>query len=122
MGMESLCICDLNAIGDPDHPSREMYSPCSFAVLADDWTTVNQRLPDGLFSQVPDAESVAFQLGIMRNVEREIPKRKRKSTQNWVLVQDYLLGHTSKGGSTSCCIHCRWMGVDPDGYTFRGEI
>jgi len=48
MGMESLCICDLMAIGDTDHPSREMYSPSSVAVLADDWKMVNQRLPDDL--------------------------------------------------------------------------
>ncbi len=69
-----------------------------------------------------DASTVAtpaFHLGIMRNVENEISRQKRKHTQNWVLVQDYLLGHTSKGGSTSCCTHCRWMGVDPEGYTFR---
>lgn len=76
----------------------------------------------GYISQVPDPNSAVFHLGIMRNVEREISKRKRKSTQNWVLVQYFLLGHTSKGGSTSCCIHCRWMGVDPEGYTFREEI
>lgn len=69
-------------------------------------------------SQVEDGNSVKFQLGIMRNVEHEIAKRKRKATPNWVLVQEYMLGNTSKGGSTSCCIHCRWMGVDPDGYTF----
>lgn len=80
---------------------------------------VTSAVSDGYISQVPVAESVAFQLGVMRNVEREISKQKRKRTQNWVLVQDYLLGHTSKGGSTSCFIHCRWMGVDPEGYTFR---
>ena len=73
-------------------------------------------------SQVIDANSVAFQLGIMRNVEREILKAKRKRTTNWVLVKDYLLGCTSKGGSTSCYTHCLWMGVDPNGYTFYTNL
>lgn len=70
-------------------------------------------------NQVDTSKDPKFYLGIMRNVEREISRQKRKHTQNWVLVQDYLLGHTSKGGSTSCYIQCRWMGVDPEGYTFR---
>lgn len=70
-------------------------------------------------NQVDKPDDPKFYLGIMRNIEREISRQKRKHTQNWVLVQDYLLGHTSKGGSTSSCIQCRWMGVDPEGYTFR---
>ena len=79
---------------------------------------LNQVEPSAV-SQVDNSDAVQFHLGIMRNVENEISRQKRKHTQNWVLVQNYLLGHTSKGGSTSCCIHCRWMGVDPEGYTFR---
>lgn len=67
---------------------------------------------------VEEILSYKFQLGIMRNVEREMPNRKRKMVQNWKLVQDYLLGCTSHGGSTSCYQHCHWMGVDPEGYTF----
>lgn len=67
---------------------------------------------------VEESLSPKFQLGIMRSVEREMPVRRRKSTPNWRVVQDYLLGHTAKGGSTSCCQHCRFLGVDPDGYTF----
>lgn len=59
-----------------------------------------------------------FQLGIMRNVEREISLRKRKQTPNWLLVRDYLLGNTGHGGSASCFQHCRFLGVDPEGYTF----
>jgi len=60
---------------------------------------------------VEEVLSPKFQLGIMRNVEREISHRKRKATQNWRLVEDYLLQHTSKGGSTSCYQHCRWLSV-----------
>jgi len=67
---------------------------------------------------VEETLSPRFQLGIMKSVEREIPNRKRERTQNWVLVQDYLLGHTSHGGSTSCYAHCHFLGVDPEGYTF----
>jgi hypothetical protein len=77
-----------------------------------------EKLLENYVSQVLDPESKEFQLGILRNIEREMPRQKRKHTLNWVIVQDYLLGHTSKGGSTSCCIHCRWLGVDPDGKTF----
>lgn len=62
--------------------------------------------------------SSSFQLGIMRNIEQRMPKRKRKTTPNWRLVQDYLLGHTDHGGKTSCAQHCLFLGIDPDGYTF----
>ena len=37
---------------------------------------------------VEEVLSPKFQLGIMRNVEREISHRKRKATQNWRLVED----------------------------------
>lgn len=67
---------------------------------------------------VEETLAVKYQLGIMRNVEREISQRKRKACPNWILVRDYLLGNTSKGGSTSCFQHCHWMGVDPEAYTF----
>jgi hypothetical protein len=70
-------------------------------------------------SQVEDASSAQYQLGVMRNVEENMSKAKRSKTYNWVLVQRYLLSHTSKGGSTSSYIHCQFLGVDPDGYTFR---
>ena len=73
----------------------------------------------GYVSQVDNADSAEFQLGIMRNVEHEISKNARRRFQNWQLVGDYLLQHTSKGGSSSCYAHCRWLGVDPEGHTFR---
>lgn len=72
-------------------------------------------------SQIDEPESAKYQLGVMRNVELEISKAKRARTPNWVLVKDYLLGHTSKGGSTSCRIHCQFLGVDPYGYSFRSQ-
>lgn len=71
---------------------------------------------------VEEALSPAFQLGIIRSIERDMSARKRKATQNWKLVQDYLLGHTSHGGSTSCYQHCHFLGVDPEGYSFWKEI
>jgi hypothetical protein len=70
---------------------------------------------------VEETLSFKFQLGIMRNVEREISKRQRKHFQNWQLVRRYLLGHTSHGGSTSCFQHCHYLGVDPEGYSFWKE-
>ena len=72
-------------------------------------------------SQVVDPESVFFQLGIMRNIEREMPKAKRNITPNWVMVMDYLLGHTIKGGATSSIEHCRFLGVDPYGDSFSDD-
>lgn len=69
-------------------------------------------------SQIDNAESKEYQLMLMQEIEQTIPKTVRKRTYNWELVQNYLLGFTSKGGSTSCCIHCRWLGVNPDGYSF----
>lgn len=69
-------------------------------------------------SQIDDAASKEYQLKLMQGIENRIPKTVRKRTYNWILVQRYMLGFTSKGGSTSCCIHCLWLGVDPDGYTF----
>jgi hypothetical protein len=47
--------------------------------------------PADYVSQVLDPESKEFQLGILRNIEREMPRQKRKHTLNWVIVQDYLL-------------------------------
>ena len=79
----------------------------------------NPAASAGYVSMVDNADSVAFQLGVMRNVECEISRATRKRFQNWQLVRDYLLQHTSKGGSTSCYHHCRWMGIDPEGYSFR---
>jgi hypothetical protein len=68
-------------------------------------------------SQVDDPGK-EWQLGIMRAIERTMSPAKRRRTFNWVLVQEYLLSHTSKGGSTSSAKHCEWLGVNPDGYTF----
>ena len=67
---------------------------------------------------VEETLSSEFQLGIMRNIERDMPKTRRRISQNWKLVQDYLLGNTSHGGSTSCYQHCHFISVDPEGYTF----
>jgi hypothetical protein len=70
---------------------------------------------------VEETLTYTFQLGIMRNVERELSRQKRRRTPNWLLVRDYLLGHTSHGGSTSCFQHCHYLGVDPEGYSFWKE-
>lgn len=69
-------------------------------------------------SQIENPESKEWQLGVLKNIEQNIPKTHRKEMQNWVIVKNYLTGHTNKGGRTSACIHCEWLGIDPDGYTF----
>jgi hypothetical protein len=58
------------------------------------------------------------QLRILKNIERNMKPKKRKRIYNWVMVMNYLLANTSKGGSTSAHKHCVWLGIDPDGYTF----
>ena len=68
--------------------------------------------------QTIDVDKKHLHLCIMRNVERNIPKTVRKRKRKWQLVMDYMLGNTSKGGSTSCYFHCKFLGVDPEGYTF----
>jgi hypothetical protein len=72
----------------------------------------------GDLDQTVEMDKIKFHLSIMRNVERNIPKTVRKRTYNWKLVMDFMLGNTSKGGRTSCILHCQFLGVDPDGFTF----
>lgn len=69
-------------------------------------------------SQTGDASRKEFQLSVMQNIELNMPVAKRKRMMNWVIVQEYLLQQTARGGSTSSRVHCRWMGVDPEGYSF----
>jgi hypothetical protein len=59
-----------------------------------------------------------FHLRIMQSVQQNIPKTVRKRTPNWKLVKDFMLGNTSKGGRTSSILHCVFIGVDPDGFSF----
>jgi hypothetical protein len=122
----TLKICGIRVENDNEFRSAEGIMECNCPVsqvcLNCDPCGIGKQPPTisaGYASMVDNADSVAYQLGIMRNVEYEIPKAVRKRLQNWQLVRDYLLQHTSKGGSTSCYHHCRWMGVDPEGYTFR---
>lgn len=68
--------------------------------------------------EVDNTETKKYQLGVMRNVERFISRDTRKTYPNWRLVDEFLLRHTEKGGRTSSYIHCQWLGVDPDGFTF----
>jgi len=68
--------------------------------------------------QIIDANEPKFLLGVMRNIEQNMPKNRRKSSLNWVLVKEYLLSHTNKGGSTSSIFMCKYLGIDPDGFTF----
>ena len=68
--------------------------------------------------QTVDMDKAHFHLRIMQSVQQNIPKTVRKRTSNWKLVMDFMLGNTSKGGRTSCIMHCVFIGVDPYGYTF----
>ena len=68
--------------------------------------------------QIIDANEPKFLLGVMRNIEQNMSKNMRKSSLNWVLVKEYLLSHTNKGGSTSSILMCKYLGIDPDCFTF----
>jgi hypothetical protein len=69
-------------------------------------------------SSVKDGNSKEWQIGVLRNIEQNMDKSERKRCYNWVIVRDYFLMHTNKGGSTSAYLHCEWLGVDPDEFTF----
>lgn len=76
-----------------------------------------------------------LQLNIMRNIERKILedcsveeydsqgnlelKYWWEGMPNWVKVQTFLNGNSCKAGSGSSTEQCRFLGVDPDGKTFR---
>lgn len=68
-----------------------------------------------------------LQLRIMQNIEFEVSKLDKRNafrrwwdySRNWERVQAIINGNTSKAGSTSSAQQCRFMGVDPDGRSFR---
>jgi len=68
--------------------------------------------------KIIDANEPKFLLGVMQNIENGMPKSHRKHSCNWVLVKNYLMRRTNKGGSTSSNMMCEYMGIDPDAYTF----
>lgn len=76
-----------------------------------------------------DRSRAELQLNILQNMERlvmQYPKRNAirlwwEHTFNWVKVQALITGNTSKGGSTSSAQQCRFIGADPDGYSFIKE-
>lgn len=68
-----------------------------------------------------NANDPKFLLGVLRNIEREMPKAKRKRESNVYIVQHYLMACTSKGGRTSSYEMCEFLGVDGDAYTFKDK-
>jgi len=63
------------------------------------------------------------QLGIIRNALSLMPasrrKWKTKNSPNWSIVREILTIHTNRGGSGSSGQHCKYLGIDPDGYDFK---
>lgn len=59
-----------------------------------------------------------FILGVLKNIETEMPKAKRKRMTNIQVVMRYLLARTEKAGRTSCYEQCQLLGIDPYGFTF----
>lgn len=83
-----------------------------------DQTAQNGYL-DGVSNLIDGVDPEKIILDILKNIEDEMPKAKRKRTTNWQIVSDYILRRTRKGGCTSSRMQCRLLGVDPDGYTFK---
>jgi len=66
-----------------------------------------------------DANDPEYLLGVLRNLERQMPKVWRKRKSNVAIVRDFLMVHTSKGGRTSSYEMCEFLGIDGDAYTFK---
>lgn len=69
-------------------------------------------------NKIIDANDPKYLLGLLRNIERRMPRTHRKSTSNVAIVRDYLMCHTSKGGRTSSYEMCEYIGIDGDAFTF----
>lgn len=65
-----------------------------------------------------DANNPKFLLGVLQNIERGMPKAWRKRFSNVVIVRDYLMAHTDKGGRTSSYEMCSYLNIEGDAYTF----
>ena len=59
-----------------------------------------------------------FIIGVLKNIEIQMPKAKRKRLNNLQIVMRYLLARTEKAGRTSCYEQCLLLDINPDGYTF----
>lgn len=66
-----------------------------------------------------DVNEKGFIIGVLKNIEREMPKAKRKRLTNLQVIKMYLLARTEKAGRTSCYEQCLLLGVNPDGFTFN---
>jgi hypothetical protein len=55
-----------------------------------------------------------FQIGVLRNIQRLMPKHQRQSNQNWVFVRDFLFNNTGNSVSNAEIVqHCKFLGIDP---------
>ena len=66
-------------------------------------------------SQIKNANSKEYQLGVLSNIENNMSTDMRDSLYNWSIVKEYLLQHTRQGGRTSAYKHCEFLGINPDG-------
>jgi len=69
--------------------------------------------------ELPDMNSIEYQIGLLRNIETNyLTKRERNTRINVWIVGDILTCFTNSAGSTSAYKHCEFLGINPDGYTF----
>lgn len=63
-----------------------------------------------------------YELGILKNFIRMMPKVYRKRTRNWLVVRDILLSDTQTAGSTSCYAKCMELGIKADSYSLDEKV
>jgi hypothetical protein len=66
-----------------------------------------------------NANDPEYLLGVLKNIELDMPKAWRKRNSNVMMVRNFLMCHTSKGGQTSSYEMCAYLGIKGDDYTFN---
>jgi hypothetical protein len=61
------------------------------------------------------------ELRVLENFINCMTKVYRQRNVNWAVVRDILMQGTSTSGRTSCTAKCIELGIDPWGYTLKGE-
>lgn len=69
-----------------------------------------------------NANEPNYLLGVLKNIENNMPKTWRQRTRNVSIVRDFLLAHTDKGGRTSSYDMCEYLGIDGDAYSFETVV
>ena len=86
-----------------------------------DVVDINAELQKEL-EEVRGINTKEYELRILKNFIRVMPKVYRKRNVNYVVVREILLQGTYTSGQTSCIKKCRELGIDPYGYDLKGAV